>query len=218
ESPWAAWSVGAGFRLLSLGRADLGIEARYLHLGRPADALVLGLRLAARFGGRSPSPPMPREPPPAPPEPTPSDSAPPLSAHRPSARPPVRPSAVVQTAVEVMGSPYLWGGSGANGFDCSGLIQYAYGRHGVLLPRRSQDQAKAGLLVPRDLADLLPGDILTFSATPGGPVTHVGLYLGDRRFIHSASDGVRLSLLSPEDPNGRHWWARWVGARRILVL
>jgi cell wall-associated NlpC family hydrolase len=114
-----------------------------------------------------------------------------------------------------MGTPYLWGGSAANGFDCSGLIQYAYLQAGVTLPRRSVDQAKAGQLIPRELAQLEPGDILTFSREPGGPVSHVGLYVGDLRFIHSASNGVRLSLLSDTDPNGRHWLARWIGVRRI---
>jgi cell wall-associated NlpC family hydrolase len=114
-----------------------------------------------------------------------------------------------------MGTPYLWGGSSANGFDCSGLIQYAYQQAGITLPRRSADQAKAGQLIPREIGLLAPGDILTFSRDPGGPVTHVGLYVGERRFIHSSSSGVRLSLLSEEDPNGRHWFARWVGVRRI---
>jgi cell wall-associated NlpC family hydrolase len=123
---------------------------------------------------------------------------------------------VVQTAIDAMGSPYAWGGSGANGFDCSGLIQYAYARHGISLPRRSSDQARVGVLVPREIDQLLPGDILTFASSPGGPVSHVGLYVGDRRFIHSASDGVRLSRLSADDPLGAHWWDRWLGARRMV--
>jgi len=114
-----------------------------------------------------------------------------------------------------MGSPYLWGGSAANGFDCSGLIQYAYQQSGIALPRRSVDQARAGQLIPRELGQLEPGDILTFSRDPGGPVSHVGLYVGERRFIHSSSTGVRLSLLSEDDPAGQHWVARWVGVRRV---
>jgi cell wall-associated NlpC family hydrolase len=68
--------------------------------------------------------------------------------------------------------------------------------------------------VDKQLDALLPGDILTFSNN-GGRVTHVGLYLGDGRFIHSASDGVQISLLSPDDVYGRWWWRRWVGARRV---
>jgi cell wall-associated NlpC family hydrolase len=62
---------------------------------------------------------------------------------------------------------------------------------------------------------LLPGDLLTFS-NRGGPVTHVGLYIGERRFIHSATRGVQVSLLSQDDPYGRWWYVRWVGVRRIV--
>jgi len=56
---------------------------------------------------------------------------------------------VVQTAIESLGTPYTWGGTADNGFDCSGLIQYAYGQHGIRLPRMSRDQAHAGAEVRR---------------------------------------------------------------------
>jgi cell wall-associated NlpC family hydrolase len=116
-----------------------------------------------------------------------------------------------------MGRPYEYGGTGedGDGFDCSGLIQYAYAQHGIALPRRSVDQAREGWDVGRDANALLAGDILTFTNS-GGPVTHVGLYIGNGQFIHSASGGVQISLLSPDDPYGRWWYQRWVGARRIL--
>ena len=121
------------------------------------------------------------------------------------------------TAKDAMGRPYEWGGTGTNGggFDCSGLIQHAYGKHGVPLPRTSRDQAREGRAIPRERGSLRPGDLLTFSNT-GGPVTHVGLYIGDGRFIHSASQGVQVSVLSGDDPYGRWWYKRWVGARRIV--
>jgi cell wall-associated NlpC family hydrolase len=124
---------------------------------------------------------------------------------------------VVGTALEEMGQPYVWGGTGdgSGGFDCSGLIYYAYGRHGVRIPRTSQGQAGAGIAIRRDLDALLPGDILTF-AEDGGQVSHVGLYVGEGRFIHSASSGVRLSRLAEDDPNGRYWLRRWVGVRRVV--
>lgn len=123
---------------------------------------------------------------------------------------------VVQTALAVVGSPYQWGGTADNGFDCSGLIQYAYGRHGIRLPRTSRDQALAGSSVIAALDSLRPGDILAFAARPGGSVTHVGLYVGDGKFIHSSSTGVRLSRLDYDDPDGRYWMPRWVGVRRVL--
>jgi cell wall-associated NlpC family hydrolase len=63
---------------------------------------------------------------------------------------------------------------------------------------------------------LEPGDILLFSAYPGGGVTHVGLYVGERKFIHSSNTGVRLSRLDPRDAEATWWLPRWVGARRVL--
>lgn len=127
-------------------------------------------------------------------------------------------SDVVSTALEEMGQPYVWGGSGdgQGGFDCSGLIHYAYGLHGIALPRTAASQATAGTAIRREFDELLPGDILTFSGERGDGVTHVGLYVGEGRFIHSASKGVRLSRLSEDDPDGRYWLRRWVGVRRIV--
>jgi cell wall-associated NlpC family hydrolase len=63
---------------------------------------------------------------------------------------------------------------------------------------------------------LQPGDILLFAAQPGGGVSHVGLYVGERTFIHSSNTGVKLSRLEPQDPDGAWWAARWVGARRVV--
>jgi cell wall-associated NlpC family hydrolase len=124
---------------------------------------------------------------------------------------------VVSTAIEEMGQPYVWGGTGdgSGGFDCSGLIYYAYGRYNVRIPRTSAGQATAGIAIRREMDALLPGDILTF-AENGSQVTHVGLYVGEDRFIHSASGGVRLSRLTEDDPYGRYWLRRWVGVRRVV--
>jgi len=122
----------------------------------------------------------------------------------------------VQTALAVLGTPYEWGGTAENGFDCSGLIQYAYARHGIRLPRMSRDQAHAGSLVTPVVEALQPGDILLFSAQPGGGVTHVGMYVGEQTFIHSSNTGVKLSRLEPQDPDGAWWASRLVGARRIV--
>jgi cell wall-associated NlpC family hydrolase len=121
----------------------------------------------------------------------------------------------VDIALGAMGTPYQWGGNDGNGFDCSGLIQYAYGRAGLSVPRRSIDQAAVGREVGRAESELRPGDILAFSANPGGPVSHVGLYVGQGRFIHSASSGVRISGLSATDPSGQWWFQRWITTRRV---
>ncbi|HEX4600534.1 MAG TPA: C40 family peptidase [Gemmatimonadales bacterium] len=141
----------------------------------------------------------------------------------PDVAPPEPPTAVsgtagdvVQTAIEALGTPYVWGGTEDNGFDCSGLIQYAYGQHGIRLPRRSGDQAHAGAEVTPVVQALRPGDILLFSARPGAGVSHIGMYVGELKFIHSSSRGVKLSRLEPTDPEGAYWLDRWVGARRVL--
>jgi len=124
---------------------------------------------------------------------------------------------VVRTALEEMGQPYVWGGTGNGngGFDCSGLIQYAYGRHNVPIPRTSAGQAIAGIAIPPDIEKLLPGDILVFSDRGDSP-THVGLYVGEGKFIHSASRGVMLSRFSDDDSDGRYWLKRWIGVRRVV--
>ena len=115
-----------------------------------------------------------------------------------------------------MGSPYEWGGTDANGFDCSGLVQYAYGQHGIVLPRVSQDQMRMGQAISKDVAALRPGDVLGFSAEGSARITHVGLYVGDGEFIHSSSSGVKLSSLLTDAGDGRWWRERWVSVRRLV--
>lgn len=124
---------------------------------------------------------------------------------------------IVNTAIDEMGQPYVWGGTGngSGGFDCSGLIQYAYGRYNIALPRTSQGQAQAGVAIRKSIEALLPGDILVFS-DHGDEPTHVALYVGDGKFIHSASHGVRLSRLSEDDTEGRLWLRKWIGVRRVV--
>jgi len=125
---------------------------------------------------------------------------------------------IVETALAAMGEPYRWGGTSTDeGFDCSGLVWYAYASHGVHLPRVSREQAHSGRPVPADIAELRPADILLFSDRADA-VTHVGLYIGDARFIHATpAGGVRVGMLDGTgDENDRWWLARWVGARRVL--
>ncbi len=226
-----AWG-GVGAELFSYGPIGLQAEALYSWRSKvDLRGVSLGLRLGTRFGRKGAPATVP-----APSPGTSPTNAPPAAA-LPAANPadeealrlataagtragaavtPAAAAQVIVTAVQAMGAPYKWGGSDANGFDCSGLIQFAYAEHGITIPRRSTDQAGAGTEVGRDLAALHPGDILTFAAEPGGEVSHVGLYVGEGRFIHSARGGVQISILGPDDPVGKWWWARWAGARRIL--
>ena len=118
---------------------------------------------------------------------------------------------VVRIALDAVGTPYVWGGDGEDGFDCSGLIQFAYGELGIRLPRVSSDQLRAGSPVPADFPLLEPGDVLGFADDPSGAADHVGLYVGDGRFLHSSSTGVRISTLLD-----LYWRQRLVAARRIV--
>lgn len=131
---------------------------------------------------------------------------------------PALASGVVQTALDAMGEPYRWGGTSTDqGFDCSGLVWYAYAKHGVRLPRVSRDQARVGRPVAAEVSALRPGDILLFADRPGA-VTHVGLYVGEARFIHATtSGGVRIGSLDRSSEASERWYlSRWVGARRVL--
>ena len=113
----------------------------------------------------------------------------------------------VRAAMSQLGTPYLWGGESPAGFDCSGLVQWAYAHAGVALPRVAQDQYDAGPAVPND-QPLLPGDLVFFGAGPRA-VSHVGLYLGDGRFVDAPHTGatVRVDVLSGFTP-------AYVGATR----
>jgi cell wall-associated NlpC family hydrolase len=214
SSFWGSWSGGAGYQLFPASAVGVGVEARWREMSLDArDGLELSAGLSLRFGGGGPRPkPAPGAEPRAP-----GDAWSSHSDELPRTPAVALREAVIATASDAMGRPYEWGGTGADGggFDCSGLIQHAYAEHGIALPRTSAAQAKEGREVSRKVAALAPGDLLTFS-NRGGPVTHVGLYLGDGRFIHSATRGVQVSVLSDDDPYGRWWYQRWVGARRII--
>jgi cell wall-associated NlpC family hydrolase len=225
SSTWTSWSAGLGYELQPASFLRVGFESRWREMSLDSrDGMELAAGLSFSFGGGGKKSPKSRATDPR--ESSARDaedrSLPPLTTSLPAtphvATPAARlADAVIATATEAMGRPYVYGGTGEDGggFDCSGLIQYAYGRHGVTLPRRSVDQAREGTAVSKSYAALRPGDVLTFS-NRGGPVTHVGLYIGEGKFIHSATRGVQVSVLSGDDPYGRWWYVRWVGVRRIV--
>ena len=135
-----------------------------------------------------------------------------------------RPTAenLERTARKFIGRPYLWGGNSPKGFDCSGLTKTVFFINGIDLLRDSSKQAGQGVEVPldADLSQLKPGDLLFFgpSARRGRPekVVHVGLYLGDKLFIHS-SEMVHISSLDPASPiRDENRIRTLLHARRIL--
>jgi cell wall-associated NlpC family hydrolase len=123
------------------------------------------------------------------------------------------PTAAAQHAVAVaaqyLGTPYHFGGaSPASGFDCSGLAQYAYGQSGVGLPRVAADQFKVGQ--PVDRASLQPGDLVFFQDSTGY-IHHVGMYLGDDKFIQAPHTGDVVKISSLDEP---YYAGQFAGGRR----
>lgn len=117
------------------------------------------------------------------------------------AEPPARGSPdrgrIVERAKRFLGIPYLWGGTSAKGFDCSGLVKRVYLMEGVHLPRDSDRQALVGSLIPAgEVNRSSPGDLLFFGE--GGRVSHVAVHLGARSFIHACGE-VRINGLAPGD-------------------
>ncbi|MFL5384213.1 MAG: C40 family peptidase [Longimicrobiaceae bacterium] len=138
----------------------------------------------------------------------------PAVAQRAGTRIAARRDSVVQLARAQLGRRYLFGGTTPNGFDCSGFLKYLMRAAGVELPRTAAEQARAGRPVPRDPSQLRPGDILTFGR--GGRVTHVGMYVGNGRFIH-ASTGSRRIVEAPLDRPASSLVRAWYGVRRFLA-
>jgi peptidoglycan DL-endopeptidase CwlO len=122
--------------------------------------------------------------------------------------PPTRAERAVKAALGTVGTPYRWGGeSPTSGFDCSGLVRWAYGRVGVELPHNSYALYGEGRRVRETRMEV--GDILFFEG-----LGHVGLYLGDGRMVHSPQTGRNVEVVRLDATN---YGARLVGARRIVA-
>ena len=116
---------------------------------------------------------------------------------------------IARTAESALGAPYRYGGVTLQGFDCSGLTQFAYRSAGISIPRTAAAQQHAADLVPPDA--LLPGD-LVFFATGRNAVDHVGVYAGQGRFVHAPASGRVVSIGYLADP----WYAaHFAGAGRF---
>lgn len=114
---------------------------------------------------------------------------------------------VIMSCRSYMGVPYVWGGEDPSGFDCSGYIQYVFGKHGIDLPRTADIQFNVGKVVK--FGDEKPGDLVFFETYCPGP-SHVGVYLGRDYFIHaSSSRGVTVDRLSSD-----FFAQRYLGAKR----
>ncbi len=120
---------------------------------------------------------------------------------------------LVLAAMSFLDTPYLWGGASAEtGFDCSGFTRHVFATAlGMSLPRRSAEQARAPGLAHVARAELRPGDLVFFN-TLRRTFSHVGLYVGDGRFVHAPRRGAQVRV---ENLRARYWASRFDGGRRV---
>lgn len=126
---------------------------------------------------------------------------------------------LIATAKDQMGIGYRYGGTSRAGFDCSGFVTFVFAKHGVKLPRTSLAMSGVGEKIARD--KLQPGDLVFFFTTRANRVSHVGIYIGNNKFIHASSGGgsVRIDSLSKDYYNKRYAGARRVAKfNKLLVL
>jgi murein DD-endopeptidase len=120
--------------------------------------------------------------------------------------------AVIKTAKKMLGVKYRYGGtSPSRGFDCSGLVQYSHRQAGIKIPRTTSQQYKAAKRISRRY--LRAGDLVFFKTTPSRSVSHVGIYLGNNKFIHAPSSGKHVKISSMKE---KYWRKRFTGAGRVL--
>jgi hypothetical protein len=120
-------------------------------------------------------------------------------------------SQLVMQAMGLLGVPYRYGGNSAeSGLDCSGLVRLVFEQSvGKVLPRRAVEQAAATVAI--DSKDLKPGDLVFFN-TMRRAFSHVGIYVGEGKFVHAPSSGGRVRV---EDMRSQYWSTRFNGARRV---
>lgn len=123
-----------------------------------------------------------------------------------------RVQAVLQKALALLGTPYRWGGTSPDGgFDCSGMVGYVFrSALGIELPRVSRDMARSGEKVDRK--SLVPGDLVFFGRK--GRVDHVGIYLGDNRFVHAPRTGRDVTVSELDG----YWGRKFIAARRVAGI
>jgi lipoprotein Spr len=117
---------------------------------------------------------------------------------------------VIDSAKRYLGVDYVFGGASPSGFDCSGFTMYVYKSVGVNLPHTASGQANLGVAVSKD--ELQAGDLVFFETYKSG-ISHVGIYIGDGKFIHASSGAGRVTITNLSD---KYYTTRYRGATRIL--
>jgi hypothetical protein len=123
---------------------------------------------------------------------------------------------VIRTGERYRGIRYRWGGNTpSEGFDCSGFTRYVFAKHGIAIPRTSRQQATVGYRLPRSWRALRPGDLVMF-ANSGGRISHVAIYTGNNRILHSTSSGGGVRYDDLRTQRGRWFAEHMVAARRVV--
>ncbi|BAV34268.1 lipoprotein [Sulfuricaulis limicola] len=120
-------------------------------------------------------------------------------------------SRAADQALAMVGKPYRYGGNTPKGFDCSGLVQYSYARVGVRLPQGTRNLLQISQPISRH--KLRRGDLVFFTQE-GRRSSHVALYLGDDRFVHSPSSGKKVHVAGFDDA---YWQRHFTEARRLEI-
>jgi cell wall-associated NlpC family hydrolase len=123
---------------------------------------------------------------------------------------------LVSVARAQVGTRYVLGGTTPSGFDCSGLVRYVMSALRVDLPRTAAQQAQTGLEIDRDRSNLRPGDLLTFGKKGKSGVSHIGIYVGNGRYVHASSVAGRV-IESDLSRTGSPLIKAWRGVRRMVI-
>jgi len=116
---------------------------------------------------------------------------------------------LTRSAMRFIGTPYVFGGTSPSGFDCSGYVQHVFAMLGISLPRTADAQFYAGRPT---IGGIQAGDLVFFQTYEPGP-SHVGIYIGAGKFIHSSSHGVMISRIADG-----YWASRYLGAKRVVAM
>lgn len=116
--------------------------------------------------------------------------------------------ALVESALDKEGVPYVWAGASPSGYDCSGFLFSVFAEKGLELPRMADEQFAAG--VPVEEEDILPGDMVFFETYMPGP-SHSGIYVGDNKFVHASSGAKSVTVTALDKA---YYAERFLGARR----